>query len=221
MSEEVLIPKMEKMDKSKRKIHIPWLNISVILLCTLLIIFSTFVNLNIKHYIIPHNLFTSNNLNSSDFIKSIHYIPQIPIIVFICAVLGKKMSLAGIMLYLVIGLFFAPVFALGGGWKYIGEYGFGYLLAYIPAVLLCGNILKEKYTLVNMLKASICAVLTIHFIGILYMILVSIIKQSGIDFITGWICVQSGVKILYDMFFSYILVIIGKYLHIGLKFVLE
>ena len=183
MSEEILIPKMERIDRTKRNIRIPWLNISVIFLSTLLIILSTFLNIIIRHYIIPPNLFTSENLNSGDFIKNISYIPQIPVIIFICAVLGKRMSITSIILYLIIGLSFAPVFALGGGWKYIGEYGFGYLLAYIPSVFVCTNILKEKYTLVNMLKATICAVLIIHFIGILYMILISIVKQSGIDFV--------------------------------------
>ena len=48
------------------------------------------------------------------------------------AVSGKRIY--SILLYILLGLFAIPVFALGGGPKYIFEYGFGYILAYIPAV---------------------------------------------------------------------------------------
>lgn len=38
---------------------------------------------------------------------------------FVCSVLGRKLSLTSIMLYIIIGLFLAPVFGLGGGIKYL------------------------------------------------------------------------------------------------------
>ena len=221
MSEEILIPKMRRIDKNKKSFRIPWLNIAVIILCTLMIIGSTFLNLNIKHYIIPSGLFSDTKLAAEDFIYEISFIPQVPIIMFICSVLGKRMALATTILYITLGLFFIPVFALGGGLRYFGEFGFGYILGYIPAVLIAGSILEEKYTFLNMIKSSILGVLTIHLSGVIYMIVIAMIKHAGWNFILGWISVQSGIKIIYDLILAFVLIMIGKYLNAGLKFILE
>lgn len=220
MSEEVIIPKMKRLEPEDREIKIPWLNLALIIFCTLLIIASTFINVNLKHYIIPAELFSGKNLTSDDFIYSFYFIPQIPSIMFICSFLGKRMSLTSIVFYILLGLFFTPIFALGGGIKYIFEYGFGYILAYIPAVIIAGNILENKYTYINMIKAAIFGVLTIHIIGIAYMIFIALIKGGGAEFISGWIAAQSGLKIIYDLIASFVLILIGKYLNAGLKFIL-
>ena len=219
MSEEVLIPKMTRIDKKKRKIKIPLINFVIIIFCTLLIIASTFININLKHYIIPLDLFTNKNLSMENFVFAIPFIPQIPIIMFICSILGRRMALTSVLLYLIIGLFFVPVFALGGGIRYFGEYGFGYILAYIPALLIAGKLL-DKYSFLDMIKATL-AVFTIHICGILYMIIIALIKQAGGMFIWGWITAQSGLKIVYDLIASFVLILIGKYIHEGLKFILK
>ena len=201
-------------------INVPLINFVVIIFCTLLIIASTFVNLNIKHFIIPLDLFTNKHLTLENFIYSTFFIPQIPIIMFICSILGRKMALTSVFLYIIIGLFIFPVFALGGGIKYVGEYGFGYILGYIPAILLTGKLL-DKYKLLDMIKATIAGVFTIHICGIFYMLLVALIKSSGVMFISGWISAQSGLKIIYDLIISFILILLGKYLHKALKFILK
>lgn len=220
MNEEVLIPKMTRIDKRKKKIKIPLLNFVVILFCTLMIIISTFINLNLKHYIIPLDLFTNKNLTMDNFIYCIPFIPQIPIVMFICSILGRKMALTSVILYILIGLFAFPVFALGGGIKYFGEYGFGYILAYIPALLIAGKLL-DKYSFLDMFKATLSGVFTIHICGVFYMIFVALIKHAGGMFILGWISAQSGIKIIYDLIASFVLILIGKYIHEGLKFVLK
>ena len=220
MSEEVLIPKMTRIDKKKRKIKIPLINFVIIIFCTLLIIASTFININLKHYIIPLDLFTNKNLSMENFVFAVPFIPQIPVIMFICSILGKRMALTSVLLYLIIGLFFVPVFALGGGIRYFGEYGFGYILAYIPALLIAGKLL-DKYSFLDMIKATLAGVFTIHICGILYMIIIALIKQAGGMFIWGWITAQSGLKIVYDLIASFVLILIGKYIHEGLKFILK
>ena len=220
MSEEVLIPKMTRIDKKKRKIKIPLINFVIIIFCTLLIIASTFININLKHYIIPLDLFTNKNLSMENFVFAVPFIPQIPIIMFICSILGKRMALTSVLLYLIIGLFFVPVFALGGGIRYFGEYGFGYILAYIPALLIAGKLL-DKYSFLDIIKATLAGVFTIHICGILYMIIIALIKQAGGMFIWGWITAQSGLKIVYDLIASFVLILIGKYIHEGLKFILK
>ena len=221
MNEEVLIPKMKRIDNTKKSFKIPWLNIAIVVLCILMIIGSTFLNLSIKHYIIPSSLFSGNQLTSDDFIYGICFIPQIPVIMFLCSFLGKRMSLVTTLLYILLGLFILPVFALGGGLRYIGEFGFGYILAFIPAIIVAGNQLESKYSYWNMIKAAIFGVLIIHFFGILYMILIALIKHAGGNFMLDWIYAQSGLKIIYDIIISFVLILIGKYLHSGLKFILE
>lgn len=130
------------------------------------------------------------------------------------------MALTSVMLYITIGLFLFPVFALGGGIKYIGEYGFGYILAYIPAIIIAGKLL-DKYSFLDMIKATLAGVFTIHIFGILYMLIIALIKQSGTMFIEGWIVAQSGLKIIYDLIISFLAILIGKYIHEGLKFILK
>lgn len=222
MSEEVLIPKMTRIDKTKRrKIKIPMLNVVIILFCTLLLIASTFVNIEIRHYIVPFGLFSNKDLTPDDFIYTFSLIPQIPTLMFICSTLGKRMALTSTIIYILIGLFVFPVFALGGGFRYIAQYGFGYIIAYIPAVLVAGKFLENKYSFGNMIKATLTGVLTIHIVGIFYMIFVVLIKHSGASFISGWINAQSGLKIVYDLIASFVLILIGKYLHSGLKYIIE
>ena len=220
MSEEVLIPKMKRPNKRKRAVKIPLVNFVVIISCVLLLIGATFLNLNIKHYIIPADIFTNKNLTSENFIYSLHFIPQIPILLFICSTIGRKMALTSVIIYILMGLFFIPVFALGGGVKYFTEYGFGYILAYIPAIIITGKLLN-KYSFPDMIKATLAGVFTIHILGILYMICISLIKQTGSTFMLGWISAQSGLKIIYDLIISFLLIMIGKYLHEGLKFILK
>jgi biotin transporter BioY len=185
-----------------------------------MIVGAAFLNVNIKHYIIPLDIFTNKNLTLNDFIYSFYFIPQIPIVLFVCSFLGRRMALTSVILYILTGLFFFPVFALGGGIKYIFGYGFGYILAYIPAVIFAGNLLK-KYSFGDMAKATIAGVFTIHVIGILYMIFVALIKHAGGDFISGWIVAQSGLKIIYDLVASFVLILIGKYFNAGLRFLID
>ena len=219
MTEEVMIPKMKRLDKRQRKIKIPLINIALILFSILLLIASTFININLKHYILPLDLFSKKSLTSEDFIYSFNIIPQIPVLMFICASLGKRMTITSVILYILCGLSIAPIFALGGGIRYLAEFGLGYIIAYIPAVVIAGNILKKNYSFPNMIKASILGVLTIHIIGIIYMIFIALIKHAGVPFVTGWIGAQSGVKIVYDIIISFVLILIGKYIHEFIKFI--
>lgn len=221
MSEDILIPKMTRINKSKKKIKIHLLNFVMIIFCSLLLVFSTFLNLDIKHYIIPADIFSNKSLNLNDFIFSFYFIPQIPMVMFICSVLGKRMAITSIALYILAGLAFLPIFALGGGIRYIFEYGFGYILAYIPAAVIAGNLLGKKYTFLDMIKATLAGVLSIHILGIIYMSIIATIKHSGLGFITGWIQAQSGLKIIYDIIISFVLILIGKYIHKFLSFILE
>ena len=211
-------PRVRIIKKQIEGIRLTFGSMLLILCCTFLIILATFLQLNISHFTIPAGLFSGADLNISDYIHTYKFIPQIPVIMFVGAFLGRKYGITSILLYIMLGLFIIPVFALGGGPKYIFEYSFGYILAYIPAIFFSGSILKSGFTNRNMLHAVLVGVLTIHIIGALYMLFMAGVRHEGWAFISGWIVAQSGVKILYDFVFSFAAVFVAKYAKIILWF---
>lgn len=213
--------KVKTKDKKKKKgVHLGIGSLMLVFFCSFLIVVATFLQIDITHLYIPMKFWSGDTSNINDFIFSIKYIPQIPVIMFIVGLLGRRFGALSIILYIIAGLFFVPVFALGGGWRYIFEYSFGYILAYLPAAILAGTILKKDYSYKNVAKAVIVGVLTIHLSGILYMMVLAYFKHAGWGFVGSWIAAQSGIKIIYDLVFSYLAVLITKYARIILWFYL-
>ena len=192
-------------------------SVLLVLCCTFLLVIATFIQLDITHLILPKGLFSEPH-TINDFLFTYKLIPQIPVVLFIGAFLGRKYGLVSILLYIILGLFVIPVFALGGGPKYVLEYGFGYILGFIPAVFFAGSILKSGFYNRNILHAVLVGVLTIHIIGTLYMLFLAGLHHEGWGFMNGWICAQSGIKIIYDLIFSFAAVFVAKYAKIILWF---
>lgn len=186
-------------------------------LCSFLIVMATFTQFDFNHYILPLDSLSyigadfKNPSVMAHFIKHYRYIPQIPAIMFIVAFLDRKYGIVSVLLYIIVGLFFAPVFALGGGIDYVFQYGFGYILAYIPAVFFAGSILRNGLTFINIAQSTLVGVLTIHLIGVLYMLFMAALQKENSALILGWITAQSGTKILYDLFFGFLAMVIAKY----------
>ncbi len=184
-------------------------------LCILLIIVATFTQITLKHPYFPLDTFSFLAQDVSDyeimhhFIKSYKYIPQIPTIFFIVALLGRKFGILSIIGYIILGLFF-PIFALGGGISYLFEYGFGYILAFIPAIFFAGTLLKSKPDLLRVCLIAVIGVLIIHILGILYMFFIATLRHAPMDMIMSWIATQSGVQIFYDIFFAILAIYLGK-----------
>lgn len=186
-------------------------------ICSFLIVIATFTQFDFNHFILPMDAFSYIGSNFKDpavmvhFLKHYRYIPQVPTIMFIAALLGRRFGIASVLIYILVGLFLAPVFALGGGIRYVLEYGFGYILAYIPAVFFAGSIIKSGLTYRNMAQATLVGVLTVHLFGILYMLFIATLQRESSALILGWISAQSGAKIIYDLLFGFIAMIIAKY----------
>lgn len=200
--------------KKRKGVRLGVGSLVLLIFCSFLIVIATFLQLDVTHFIIPSKLFTGEPLTIKDFIFTYKYIPQVPAILFITGLLGRRLGITSILLYIITGLFFMPVFALGGGWRYIFEFGFGYIIGYLPAAFAAGTILKRGYSYKNTAKAVLAGVLTIHATGVLYMILLAFLKHMGLSFIFDWIVSQSGIKILYDFVFSYLAVLVAKYARI-------
>lgn len=200
--------------KKRKGVRLGVGSLVLLIFCSFLIVIATFLQLDVTHFIIPSKLFTGEPLTIKDFIFTYKYIPQVPAILFITGLLGRRLGITSILLYIITGLFFMPVFALGGGWRYIFEFGFGYIIGYLPAAFAAGTILKRGYSYKNTAKAVLAGVLIIHASGVLYMILLAFLKHMGLSFIFDWIVSQSGIKILYDFVFSYLAVLVAKYARI-------
>lgn len=191
--------------------------IALIGICSFLIVIATFTQFDFNHIIIPIDAFSYLDANFKNptvmahFMKHYRYIPQLPTIMFIVALLGRRFSIVSISLYIIVGLFFAPVFALGGGLNYVFQYGFGYILAYIPAAFFAGSILRSGLSYRNMAQATLVGILTIHLFGVLYMLFIATLQRENSALILGWISAQSGTKILYDLFFGFFAMVCARF----------
>lgn len=87
---------------------------------------------------------------------------------------GKNAALLSQIAYLICGLLGAPIFDRGGGWLYILEPNFGYLLGFVAGAWVCGYLAFQNLATINRLFLScISGLLTIHLTGILYLIVLN------------------------------------------------
>ena len=108
---------------------------------------------------------------------------QLPSIVIITLIFKGRIVIRAFSLYLIIGLFFIPVFHQGGSLGYLLTPDFGYLLGMYPLIKIIDNLNKRNqiinyYELLKYVTLGICSM---HLIGIIYnCILVLYFKQPEI-----------------------------------------
>ena len=177
-------------------------------LCFLAIIVTTFTQIQFSH---PVLAFVQGKGLTVNFEK-IAYTPQIPVMIFIIYLLGRKYSSLTLGAYLITGFFIWPVFAFGGGLDYIQNYLFGYLLGFAFAILISGSILKIAQNIRTRLLAAFAGVLTIHITGFIYCLILAIFRVIDFSLIGPIVSILSGNKILYDLIFSLIGLLIAPYI---------
>ena len=177
--------------------------LALVAMCVVLLVISTFTQIKIN-FNIP------SEVGLGSYLK-FEYIPQIPVVIFIATLLGECWGLLAILIYIILGLTpWFPVFALGGVLSYIFQYNFGYIFAYILAVLLTAKELKKEHTILTIIFAVLFGVLSIHVIGTLYMAIIALLRHDSFEFIANWVYYQSVSKILYDIVFGILALIIAK-----------
>ena len=175
--------------------------IALVSICVMLLIISTFTQIKFN--------FDMTQTELLSYLK-FEYIPQIPAVLFIAALLGEFWGLAAVLIYIIMGLTpFFPVFALGGGLSYVFQYNFGYIFAYLFAVFFAAKQIKNNNSIPDILLGVLYGILIIHIIGILYMFIIALLRHDSVDFIFNWIYYQSLSKILYDVVFGFIAVLIA------------
>ncbi len=176
-------------------------------LCFLLLIIATFTQITFSHPWFEY----IKGIGFTSSYKNITYTPQIPIMIFIIYILGKKFSYLMFLIYLLTGFFIWPVFIYGGGLDYIKNYLFGYLLGFIFAILLSGTILKFNQSIKIRLLAAIIGVITIHTVGFIYCILLALFKIIDFNLILPIVNAMSN-KFFYDVLFSAIALLVAPYI---------
>ncbi len=85
---------------------------------------------------------------------------------------GPEIGTISAISYLIIGLFYLPVFHGGGSVGYILTPQFGYLLGFIPAAWTCGSLAKNtsKADLISYSFYTAISLCIMHIIGIIYLI---------------------------------------------------
>ncbi|MDJ0531070.1 MAG: biotin transporter BioY [Xenococcaceae cyanobacterium MO_207.B15] len=87
---------------------------------------------------------------------------------------GRNAAVLSQIAYITIGLVGVPIFAHGGGWQYILEPNFGYLLGFVFGAWLCGYLAFKNLAQINSLFFScIVGLVVIHLTGIVYLIFLS------------------------------------------------
>ena len=96
---------------------------------------------------------------------------QIGAVLLIGCLGGKNAALLSQLAYLTCGLLGLPIFDRGGGWLYVFEPNFGYLLGFVIGAWICGYFAFQKFATINSLLLScLSGLLAIHVVGILYLV---------------------------------------------------
>ena len=95
---------------------------------------------------------------------------QFPLSIFITLIFTGELVLLAHIFYLVIGLFFLPIFYDGGSLGYLLTPNFGYLIGIFPLIKII-NILNKlrNYNFSEYIRYLIVAIAIFHFIGIFYL----------------------------------------------------
>ena len=95
---------------------------------------------------------------------------QIPSIILTTLIFNGKIVIKAFSIYLIIGLFFIPVFDQGGSLGYLLTPNFGYLLGMYPLIKIIDTLNKRnhKVNYYEILKYGILGISSMHIIGIIY-----------------------------------------------------
>ena len=97
---------------------------------------------------------------------------QIPTIILLTLIFNKKVVFRAFSIYIISGLFIAPVFHQGGSMGYLLTPNFGYLLGVYPLIKIIDNLnTRIKINVANFLKNGFLAICAMHLTGIFYNLL--------------------------------------------------
>ena len=97
---------------------------------------------------------------------------QIPTVILLTLIFHKKVVFRAFSIYIILGLFIAPVFHQGGSIGYLLTPNFGYLLGLYPLIKIIDNLnTRNKINVGNFLKNGFIGICVMHLTGIFYNLL--------------------------------------------------
>jgi biotin transport system substrate-specific component len=131
---------------------------------------------------------------------------QLPFALFLSAMLGAGFGAVALLLYVMAGLFFLPLFAGGGGLDYLTQPGVGYFLGMMAGGIV-GNLICQKAFVrkdrcgrsVVILLASTLAVLIAHSVGSLFLVTLGLAGWLPWDEFSHWWIQYTGSPLAYDL----------------------
>jgi len=94
---------------------------------------------------------------------------QIPTIILLTLIFDKRVVFRAFSIYIILGLFVAPVFHQGGSIGYLLTPNFGYLLGLYPLIKIIDNLnIRNKINVGSFLKNGFIAIVAMHLTGIFY-----------------------------------------------------
>ena len=97
---------LDEFDAANKKVRFTFGTLVVTGWCVFLIIIATFTQIDFSHYMFG----TLDPLKGSIItVKNYSYIPQIPVILFIAALIGKRFGIAAVVIYILLGLTIFPI----------------------------------------------------------------------------------------------------------------
>ncbi|RAQ47280.1 biotin transporter BioY [Arthrospira sp. O9.13F] len=124
----------------------------------------------------PSSLWSQPNIQ----IHSLGVTYQIGAVLLVGCMGGKNAAAMSQIAYLALGLTVLPVFSQGGGFGYLAEPTFGYLLGFVPGGWVCGFLAFRNHPKLELLGFScLCGLITIHLVGILYLVATHLMNDVG------------------------------------------
>lgn len=184
-------------------------SLTIIFLCIICMLIATFTLIPVGIYDAEMLSDTFNYFSDvNNLLLTLHshlYSPQIPVVIFIGALLGPRLGTFCMLLYVSLGLVGVPFFAAGGGPGYVFEPVFGFILGFILAAYFVGKIFSQKVNSIDIILAALFGVVTIHFFGVLYLIANLHFSGSSMEAIKAWVWSLSFINLPYDIIFGLVL----------------
>ena len=107
--------------------------------------------------------------------------------------LGRKWGALSQLIYVCLGLVGLPIFTMGGGFGYVFQPTFGFLLGLIPSAFVIGKMAKRPLTFWGTALAMLAGLAVLYAIGVPYMALIAnAYLGKGLTF---WQVIKNGMLI--------------------------
>ena len=104
--------------------------------------------------------------------------------------LGPVWGAASQGVYVLLGVMGLPIFTMGGGFSYVLQPTFGFLLGLIPSALIIGLLTKKSRKPVRIVLSCVAGLAALYAVGLPYMALIlNVYMDKGLDF---WAVLKSG-----------------------------